>query len=63
MTETATPMLRKTFLKHLLKAIDTHEKVFHYMHERGYYPAYDLNQLLHNDVRNANKAISMTYER
>lgn len=56
-------MLRKTFLKHLLKAIDTHEKVFHYMHERGYYPAYDLNQLLHNDVRNANKAISMTYER
>jgi spore coat protein F len=43
--------------------IDTHEKVFNYMYERGYYPAYDLSQLLMNDVRNANKAISMAYER
>jgi spore coat protein F len=62
-TETATPVLRKTFVKHLIKAIDTQEKVFHYMYERGYYPAYDLNRLLHNDVRNANKAISMPYDR
>ncbi|WP_027410283.1 spore coat protein [Anoxybacteroides tepidamans] len=62
-TETATPILRKTFVNHLLKAIETHKKVFQYMNERGYYPAYDLNQLLHNDVRNANKAISMTYPR
>jgi spore coat protein F len=62
-TETATSVLRKTFVKHLMKAIDTHEKVFHYMYERGYYPAYDLNRLLHNDVHNANKAISMSYER
>jgi spore coat protein F len=62
-TETATPVLRQTFVQHLGKAIDTHEKVFRYMYERGYYPAYDLNQLLHNDVRNANKAIAMKYGR
>jgi spore coat protein F len=62
-TETATPVLRRTLVKQLMKAIDTHERVFNYMYERGYYPAYDLNQLLMNDVRNANKAISMAYER
>ncbi|OXB85712.1 MULTISPECIES: spore coat protein [Geobacillus] len=62
-TETATPVLRKTFVKHLLKAIETHEKAFNYMYERNYYPAYDLVQLLHNDVRNAQKALSMGYER
>lgn len=62
-TEAATPVLRKTFVKHLLKAIDTHEKAFNYMYERSDYPAYDLVQLLHNDVRNAQKALSMGYER
>ncbi|NNU84882.1 spore coat protein [Geobacillus sp. BMUD] len=62
-TETATPVLRKTFVRHLLKAIETHEKAFNYMYERGHYSAYDLAQLLHNDVRNAQKALSMGYER
>lgn len=56
-TETATPQLRETFRKQLLLAIGLHEKVFNYMYERGMYPAYDLGQLLANDVRNANAAL------
>ncbi|MGZ0084267.1 spore coat protein [Caldibacillus thermoamylovorans] len=56
-------MLRKTFVNHLLKAIDTHEKAFRYMYERGFYPAYDLVQLLHHDVRRAQKALAMRYDR
>lgn len=60
-TETATPSLRDTFNKHLQKAIDCHTKVFNYMYKHGLYPAYDLEKLLENDMKNAKKALSMTY--
>lgn len=56
-TETATPALRRVFKNHLSKAIDLHAKVFAYMYERSYYPAYNLNQLLQNDINLANKAL------
>lgn len=58
-TETATPRLRDTLKKQLNNAIDLHAKVFHFMHARSLYPAYNLKQLLTNDVKNANKALSM----
>ncbi|KWW20422.1 spore coat protein [Peribacillus simplex] len=60
-TETATPSLRKVFTKHLNAAIDNHAKIFNYLYERNLYPAYDLNQLLQNDVDSANKALSQPY--
>ncbi|KIL36385.1 spore coat protein [Cohnella kolymensis] len=58
-TETATPALRDTFQRQLLRAIQLHGKVFYFMLERGYYPAYNLQQLLGNDVKMAQKAMSM----
>ena len=58
-TETVTPALRQTFVNHLLNAIDLHYKVFGYMYQHGYYPAYDLEQLRVADVKNAEKALSM----
>lgn len=58
-TETATPALRETFQRHLLKATQLHGKVFYYMLERSYYPSYNLEQLLGNDLKMAQKAISM----
>lgn len=58
-TETATPMLRETFTNHLLKAIKTHAKIFNYMYEKGLYPAYNLEKLLQNDIKNAKKALEM----
>lgn len=58
-TETATPKLREVFVKQLNNAIALHAKVFNFMYERGWYPAYNLNQLLANDVKNANKAINL----
>ncbi|CAH0192421.1 spore coat protein [Peribacillus simplex] len=60
-TETATSSLRKVFKKHLNGAIDTHAKIFSYLYERNLYPAYDLNQLLQNDVDVANKALSQPF--
>ncbi|EHB48565.1 MULTISPECIES: spore coat protein [Paenibacillus] len=58
-TETATPSLRETLQKQLNKAIELHGKVYYFMYERGLYPSYNLKQLLSNDVKNANKAISL----
>lgn len=61
-TETATPVLRKTLTNHLLKAIKGHEAIFNYMYSKGLYPAYDLERLLRNDLQNAQRALSMRYE-
>lgn len=56
-TETATPSLCERFQSHLQKAIKLHAKVFNFMLERSYYPAYHLDQLLANNLKNANAAL------
>jgi spore coat protein F len=58
-TETATPSLRKTFTNQLIGAIHGHERIFNYMYKHGYYPAYDLGQLLGHDIETAQKALKM----
>ncbi|WP_142248104.1 spore coat protein [Alkalihalobacterium alkalinitrilicum] len=60
-TETATPALRNVLKEHLNRGIDMHAKVFNYMYERSYYPSYNLDQLLQNDVELANKALNKTF--
>jgi spore coat protein F len=47
------------FQRHLLNAIKMHTKVFNFMLERDYYPAYDLDRLLAGDLRNAKAALSL----
>ncbi|SEC60886.1 spore coat protein [Paenibacillus sp. GP183] len=58
-TETATPSLHEMFQRHLLNAVNMHYKVFNFMLERNYYPAYHLDRLLAGDLRNAKAALSM----
>ncbi|AFI30727.1 spore coat protein [Bacillus sp. A053] len=58
-TETATPQLRNVLVKQLNAAIQLHGQVYRYMYQHGYYPSYNLSELLKNDVRNANRALSM----
>lgn len=58
-TETATPMVRATLTEHLLVLIQLHAKVFEYMYSRSFYPAYNLSELLKNDVTLAGKALKM----
>lgn len=60
-TETATPYLRKTFTSQLIGAIHGHERIFNYMYKHGYYPAYDLGQLLGHDIETAQKALKMRF--
>ncbi|MGN7402862.1 spore coat protein [Cytobacillus praedii] len=57
-TETATPSLRNILTQQLLRAIDTHANIYKYMYDKGFYPSYNLNKLLKNDVNIANKALS-----
>jgi spore coat protein F len=58
-TETATPALRAVFVKQMQQAIQLHAAIFNYMYERSFYPSYNLDQLLTNDVNLAQKALSM----
>lgn len=58
-TETATPQLRDTFTKQLNHAIKLHAKIFNFMLERGFYPAYDLHKMLENDKMMAQKALEL----
>ncbi|KIL76126.1 spore coat protein [Bacillus badius] len=57
-TETATPALRAVLVKQLNGAIESHTAIYNYMYKKGYYPSYDLNRLLQNDVAIANTALS-----
>jgi spore coat protein F len=60
-TETATPVLKKTLTNQLNGLIDLHSQVFNYMLKNNMYPAYDLSALIKNDVNNANKALAKKY--
>ncbi|WP_174730066.1 spore coat protein [Mesobacillus harenae] len=56
-TETATPALRAVLKKQLNSAVDWHARVYTFMYNRGLYPSYDINQLLMNDLKIAQKAL------
>lgn len=58
-TETATPRLREVLTRQMVAAIQLHANVFYFMLERSYYPSYNLDQLLANDVTLAQRALSM----
>jgi spore coat protein F len=60
-TETATPQLRKVLAKQLQAAVHAHYRIYQYMYERGFYPSYDLEKLLGNDVVLATTAMGMKY--
>ncbi|WP_026701486.1 spore coat protein, partial [Salibacterium aidingense] len=60
-TETATPAVRDVLKRQLMNTIDSHASVFNYMYKRGYYPSYDLHELLKNDVSLANQALSKPF--
>jgi len=58
-TETATPALRTVLTKQMVAAVQLHANVFYFMLQRSYYPSYNLDQLLANDVQNAQRALNM----
>ncbi|MDY0405384.1 spore coat protein [Virgibacillus sp. 179-BFC.A HS] len=61
-TEAATPVVRDTLTNHLHDCIKAHGEIFEYMYDKGLYPAYDLQKMLHNDMKNARNALEMRTE-
>ncbi|GAA0501116.1 spore coat protein CotF [Salinibacillus aidingensis] len=58
-TETATPALKEVLTKQLNQCIRLHDMVYRYMFKQGHYPSYNLNKLFSNDLKLAQKALSM----
>lgn len=58
-TEVTSTDLRKTLKKQLNEALDTHEAIFSYMTDKGYYHAYDLLKQNNEDLKISDTALSL----
>jgi similar to spore coat protein len=60
LTETTNSEVRIILRKHLKDAINTHEKIFNYMVDRGYYSPYNMEKQLEIDTTTADTALNLT---
>ncbi|MDQ0228952.1 spore coat protein [Metabacillus malikii] len=58
-TETSTPEVRETLKQYLNDAIDTHEQIFNYMVNKGYYHPKDIAEQLNVDLNAAQTAMNL----
>lgn len=58
-TETSTPEVREALKQYLNDAIDTHEQIFSYMVDKGYYHPNNLAEQLNVDIKAAQTAINV----
>src|SRR3954453_6263701 len=58
-TETGTPEIKEKLTRHLMEALDMHEKVSLYMEEKGWYHAWDTNEQINLDLNNINTALNL----
>lgn len=59
LSEAATPEVRNILCDQLNKAVSLHEQIFNYMKVNGYYNAYDPDQQIQMDIKNADQALSL----
>ncbi|WP_338471541.1 spore coat protein [Niallia sp. XMNu-256] len=58
-TETATPEIKKVLKSELDTAIDLHDKIAQYMIEKEMYHAYDIEEQVSQDLKNAKEALKI----
>lgn len=58
-SETRTPEVREVLRKHLMAAVDTHEKILRYMMSKGYYHVHDPKEQLNVDMKVADTALGL----
>lgn len=58
-TESASKDVREVLKKQLKDAIATHEKIFNYMMEKGYYNAYDMKEQYRVDMKTTDTALNL----
>lgn len=59
LTEATSPQVRATLKKQLDDAVNFHEKVSSYMINKGWYKAYDVNQQIQMDIKNAQMVMNL----
>ncbi|WCK56510.1 spore coat protein [Aneurinibacillus sp. Ricciae_BoGa-3] len=59
-TEAATPEVRETLRRQFEDAILTHERITAYMMENGLYHAYNINEQIQLDVKNADNVQNLS---
>ena len=59
LTETATPEVRTILKTHLDDAITTHERITGYMMKKGWYHAYNVDEQIKLDLKNAEAALHL----
>lgn len=59
-TETSTPVVRDTLRQYLNDAIETHEQIFNYMVDKGYYHPKDLAEQLRVDFTASETAMNLS---
>jgi similar to spore coat protein len=59
LTETSTPEVREALKQYLNDAIDTHEQIFKYMVDKGYYHPHNFAEQLNVDLTAAQTALNL----
>lgn len=62
LTETATPEVRKSLVKHFQDTVSGHEKITNLMIEKGWYQAYDMTSQIKMDLQNATTTMQQTLQ-
>ncbi|MGJ7909467.1 spore coat protein [Neobacillus sp. LXY-1] len=61
-TETSTPEVRQTLKQYLMDAVDTHEQIFKYMVDKGYYHPNNLAEQLNVDITASQTAMNLSQQ-
>jgi similar to spore coat protein len=59
LTETATPEVRTVLRRHFDQAVNVHEQISSFMMNQGWYHAYNIDEQIKLDMKNANTALNL----
>ncbi|WEG13257.1 spore coat protein [Pullulanibacillus sp. KACC 23026] len=58
-TESGTPEIKETLMRHLEEALDLHEQISNYLTKKGWYHAHEPNEQLILNLKNINTALNL----
>lgn len=59
LAETTNPAVREVLRKHLMVAIDNHERITNYMISKNYYHPFDIKKQIDMDIEAVNKVLNL----
>jgi similar to spore coat protein len=58
-TESGTPEIKETLIRHLEESLDMHEQISTYMIEKGWYHAWNTNEQIDLNLNNIDTALNL----